>query len=416
MKVFKFGGASVKDADAVRNVARVVENHRGSYRLLLVVSAMGKMTNKLESIWSCSVTGSAWGKGFDEVKEFHHNLLDELSVRDQQAIDLVDRLTQQLKGFLEQGPGFDKHKHYDAVVSIGELLSSTIISSYFNSIGVASTFLDARRYIITNENWREGIVDWGLTKRLIKAELPRLLGESLAVTQGFLGGTIHSGTTTLGREGSDFSAAIFASCLDADSVTIWKDVPGILTSDPKKLPNTEMFEKLSYHQAAEMTYYGATVIHPKTIRPLANKSIPLYVKSFVEPKGSGTCISSEEGEGSLQSVIFKKNQVLVLIGMEDISNMSRFHMEKIVKYFNAFEIDISFISLSALSLTISINNIEDNLIQLKHLEEEGFLVNITEGLELVTVMNPSIENPYEPNRTVLASLKMHDRHQYLVSV
>lgn len=414
MKVFKFGGASVKDAASVQNVARVIKQHQQGQPLLVVVSAMGKMTNAFEDLWRKRLDNDDTQSALTAIKSYHQRIIEGLYETDNEMFGTCKKLFLNLESVLGQ-KFHNKHQQYDAIVSFGELLSSTILVEYLDKVLGKANFLDARKYIITDESWREGRVDWGLSERLIRAELPRMLGEAVVVTQGFLAGTIHNGTTTLGREGSDFSAAIFATCLEADSVTIWKDVPGILNADPKRHDSTQLFEKLSYRQAAEMTYYGATVIHPKTIRPIANKKIPLYVRSFVNDEDAGTCISDIQNENRIESVIFKGNQMLISFTMKDLSNMSRYHMERIIKYLNSMDIDINFITMSAVSLAILVNDIEDNLINMEEIFEGNYQVSLDRKLELVTILYPVIGKSYDWQKQVIMSSLSADRHQYILS-
>src|SRR5690606_15776911 len=306
MQVFKFGGASVKDADGVLNLGRIVAAHRDS-KLLIVVSAMGKTTNLLELLVQHHVNGTGSAPDLlEETKQYHHAIAQQLFPDSGHPVhnEVANRFVE-IEWILDEPPMDPYDYLYDQIVAVGELVSTTIVSHHLNSIGLQSRWIDDRDYILTDNTHREGRVDWKITAARIQEQLPQLLESQCLVTQGFIGSTTENFTTTLGREGSDYSAAIFASCLHADSLTIWKDVPGVLNADPKWFDQTELIPELSYLDAIELTYYGATVIHPKTIKPLQNKNIPLFVKSFIDIENGGTKIKSTNESLPVPSFIFK---------------------------------------------------------------------------------------------------------------
>lgn len=293
MLVFKFGGASVKDAGGIINLASVVKKYTGE-QLLIVVSAMGKTTNALENLTRAYVDQSDnMHLIYEGIKQYHFDILHELFEPKHPVFDEIANTFVEIDWMIEDEPQDDYDFIYDQIVSIGELVSTRIISAYLNKEGLKNQWLDVRGYIHTDNTYREGIVQWDKTCESITKDIPALLDKGIVVTQGFLGGTSENFTTTLGREGSDYTASIFASCLGAQSVTTWKDVPGILNADPKFFEDTVKFDELSYSEAIEMTYYGASVIHPKTIKPLQNAHIPLLVKPFTDPSAPGTVIKED---------------------------------------------------------------------------------------------------------------------------
>jgi aspartate kinase len=386
MDIFKFGGASVKDADGVKNLANIVRDYKKG-NLLIVISAMGKITNKLEELTHAFLSQNDEAHAiFDEIKNFHFNIIDELfrgkhhSVYDDVANTFVE-----IDWLIEDEPDNNPDYIYDQIVSIGEVVSTKIVAAWLNETGNRALWADARNYIQTDNTYREGKVDWTKTNQIIQKDLLPLLTDNIIVTQGFIGGTSENYTTTLGREGSDYSAAIFASCLDAAALTIWKDVPGVLNADPKWFDETEKIAQLSYHDAIELTYYGATVIHPKTIKPLQNKGIPLFVRSFIQPEGSGTAITKDNNPLPIPSFIFKVNQALISIFPKDYSFIIEENLSNIFELFHKHKIKINTMLNSAISFSVSIDDHPSQIEKLiKELSEE-FTVKYNKGLELVTI-------------------------------
>lgn len=386
MQVFKFGGASVKDSEGVINLGRIVSAQQGR-KLLIVVSAMGKTTNMLEELTRCYFQQSDEAvQLLEQAKSYHENIVRGLFTDENHPVynDVANRFVE-IEWILEESP-MDAYDYvYDQIVAVGELVSTTIVSHYLNHIGVTNRWLDARDFIATDATHREAVVDWEITTGRIQRTLPPLLENQLLVTQGFIGSTSENLTTTLGREGSDYTAAIFASCLDAESVTIWKDVPGVLNADPKWFDRTELIPELSYLDAIELTYYGATVIHPKTIKPLQNKGIPLHVKSFIEVEGKGTQISAMKTGLPVPSFIFKVNQVLVSVLPKDFSFIVEDNLSDIFRWFHSHKIKVNMMHNSAVSFSVSIDDTGQNVEALLRDLEARYTIKYQRGLELITI-------------------------------
>ena len=386
MLVFKFGGASVKDAAGIINLTEVVKQFTDQ-QLLIVVSAMGKTTNALEKLTKAYAEQDVLTHTiFADIKEYHYQVLGDLFEAGDPIFDEVENTFVEIDWMLEDEPHDDYDFIYDQIVSIGELVSTRIVNAYLNKCGIKSQWLDVRGYIHTDNTYREGQVDMEKTCNSIQKEIPTLLEKGIIVTQGFLGGTSENFTTTLGREGSDYTAAIFAACLKAESVTTWKDVPGILNADPKFFEDTIKFDELSYGEAIEMTYYGATVIHPKTIKPLQNAGIPLLVKPFNNPRESGTVISSSAVQHFEKPVIIlKQNQVLVSVSARDYSFISENHLSALFSLFAAHHVKVNMMQTSALSFTVCFDFNEDRFEPLLQKLCEEFNVKYNNNLTLVTV-------------------------------
>lgn len=385
MKVFKFGGASVRSAQAVRNMSDIIGNYSGE-SLLVVVSAMGKTTNALENILHLKISAKDYSNKLKELYNYHQQLIEELFEDPKQAVfqkveALFRELEQELKSEMQ-----DQNQLYDQVVSYGELLSTTILAAWLNHTQLSCEWLDARHYIRTNELYREAEVDWTASKEQIQADLPPILSDKIILTQGFIGGNEKGLTTTLGREGSDFTAAIFGYCLQAESVTIWKDVPGILNADPKRIANAVKYEELSYQEAAEMTYYGASVIHPQTIKPLANADIPLWVKSFENPGESGTCIHNCETKHS-PAIIFKDNQCLISFRVKDFTFINERNLGLIFQTLDHLHIKINMMQNSAISFSVCIDDEPVKVNKLLRSLQDEFDILYNERLQLITIKN-----------------------------
>lgn len=386
MQVFKFGGASVKNADGVVNLGRIVAAHSDS-KLLIVVSAMGKTTNLLEQLVQRYVNGTgSVADLLEETRQYHDTITRQLfpDINHPVHNEVANRFVE-IEWILEEPPMDPYDYLYDQIVAVGELVSTTIVNHYLNAIGLKSHWIDARDYVLTDNTHREGRVDWKVTAARIQERIPRLLENKLLVTQGFIGSTSENFTTTLGREGSDYSAAIFAACLNAESLTIWKDVPGVLNADPKWFDQTELIPELSYLDAIELTYYGATVIHPKTIKPLQNKNIPLLVKSFVDTDNGGTQIKSTNESLPVPSFIFKVNQVLVSILPRDFSFIVEDNLSDIFSRFHAHKIKVNMMHNSAVNFSVSIDDTGNNVATLLTDLQARYDVRHQNGLELITI-------------------------------
>jgi len=386
MQVYKFGGASVKDAAGIINLAQIVSKNQDK-QLLVVVSAMGKTTNALEKLTRAYVEqNDDMHTVFDEIKQYHHDIMVELFAPNHPVFNEVNNTFVEIEWAIEEEPHDDFDFIYDQIVSIGELVSTRIVNAYLNHTGIKSQWLDARGCIHTDNTYREGLVEWDKTCKTIQQDVPKLLEKGVVVTPGFLGGTSENFTTTLGREGSDYTASIFAACLQAESVTIWKDVPGVLNADPKLFPNTKKYGELSYAEAIEMTYYGASVIHPKTIKPLQNARIPLLVKPFLHPDEAGTIIrESEFITYDTPVIIVKQNQVLLSISTKDYSFISENHLSDIFGKFAQCHIKVNTMQNSARSFSVCFDHDAERFEKLLKMFENDFRMKYNNQLTLITV-------------------------------
>lgn len=382
--VHKFGGASVKSADAVRNVALILKE-QDDPKMIVVVSAMGKMTNKLEEIHNAWTLGNDWQIYLTEFKEFHKEIIDGLF---EEEIDLLDPICDALYEHLQVEPSNSKAFEYDKIVAFGELLSTQIVESYLSSQGFASEWMDVRNVIITDNKHQDANVDWdksGISSKVMQNHLESGLVDVL-VTQGFIARSALGNTTTLGREGSDYSGAILAYLTNADSLIIWKDVPGMLNADPKRFNNTVILPRISYREAIELSYYGASVIHPKTIKPLQNKEIPLFVRSFSESLGKGTRIdASSEYDQDVPSYIYRAGQTLVSISPKDFSFIVEENLSDIFQVLSETGVRINLMQNSAISFSIVMDTDEGRRIALMNFLEARYNVRYNDGLKLLTI-------------------------------
>ncbi len=348
---------------------------------------MGKTTNLLERLVLHFFNEKTGDNPFlEQARDFHFDIAAALFPDPSHPVfDEISNLFVEIEWVLEDGPVDTFDFTYDQIVSIGELLSTTIISHYLNSQGLQNTWVDARNFIATDNHYREANVDWEKTEKLIKTGIPPLFEQGFVVTQGFIGSTSENFTTTLGREGSDYSAAIFAACLDAAQVCIWKDVPGVLNADPKWFDHTELIPEMSYLDAIELTYYGATVIHPKTIKPLQNKGINLLVRSFLDTSSDGTRIGTTSGTKSIPSFIFKVDQVLISIMPKDFSFIVEDNLSQIFHLFHKHRVKINMMHNSAVSFSVSVDNQADYIRELVRALETDYQVSVQEHLELITI-------------------------------
>ena len=387
MRVFKFGGASVKDAAAVKNVAAILRLFPNE-KLVVVISAMGKTTNALERITEATFTNRAAIETLiAEIKKYHYSILEELfEDRSSQVYDEIANAFVELDWATEDEPTMNYDQAYDQIVSVGEIISTKIVSAYLTSVGINNRWQDARDFICTDNTYREGKVDWNATEMKAKEKL-QFTTENIVVTQGFIGSTSENFTTTLGREGSDYTASIIAYTMNAKDVTIWKDVPGVLNADPKYFADTVMLSQLSYQDAIELTYYGATVIHPKTIKPLQNKSIPLRVKSFLAPNNQGTVIDSNATHNAVPCFIFKTEQMLISISPKDFSFIVEENLSQLFSVFASCNLKINLMQNSAISFSICVDNNEHKAEQLIEKLKQEYRVLFNEKLELITIRN-----------------------------
>ena len=420
MKVYKFGGASVKDASAVKNVGNVLANFGGD-ELLVVVSAMGKTTNGLERLAKAYFENKPEkNEIYKEVKQFHDQIIAELlSGSFNHIYDDIENLFIELECELETTPDENFDQVYDQIVSYGEIFSTRIVSTYLNEIGIKNRWMDARNFISTDSTFREGKVDWETTGRLISGKLQPIVKKQMVVTQGFIGKNKENLTVTLGREGSDYSAAIFAFGLNAEQVSIWKDVAGVMNGDPKLFPNAIKINALSYPRAIEMAYYGATVIHPKTIQPLQHKGIPLFVKSFLNPEAEGTCVGVEKDmEDHVPTFISKGNQVLISISSKDFSFIVEDKLSKIFELFAKLNIKVNLMQNSAISFSVCINNDEKKIPQLIEALNTDYKVKENHGVELFTISNydEKSQAQFSAGKKILVEQKTRNTLQWVLGV
>ena len=388
MRVFKFGGASVKDAEAVKNVASILSMFSNE-EVVVVISAMGKMTNALEKVVDAYFNKKENIRALiNDVKIFHSDIVDNLGFSNNHPLRAeVENSFVEIDWLIEEEPSKGYAFAYDQIVSQGEIISTHIISTYLNENNISNEWLDARDIIQTDNTYREGKINWDLTEKLVAIRLlPLLKKNKIIITQGFIGCTSENFTTTLGREGSDYTAAILSFCLNANEMIVWKDVPGVLSADPKYASETFKLEQISYHDAIELTYYGATVIHPKTIKPLENKNIPLRVCSFKAPTEKGTAIGNYTGTKPLvPCFIYKFDQILFSISSKDFSFIAEEGMSRIFSLFAEHRIKINLMQNSALSFSICVDNDPFKIPQLKEVLQNEFHILYNDHLKLVTI-------------------------------
>ena len=386
--VFKFGGASVKDAEGIRNLQNIITRYSGK-PLFVVISAMGKTTNLLEKL----LDAYFYGKEdpfiyFNQLKERHFEVAHQLTEQNERIIAKLTSVLNQLEEKL-QSPHSDNYEYeYDQIVSFGEILSTKLISTYLNIVGVRNQWLDARQVMVTDSTFMEAKINWEASEQALKEAIDAATAkkeENLFIIQGFIAGDKQGNATTFGREGSDYSAAIIAYILQAGSVTIWKDVPGLLNADPKYFPDAVKLDEISYEEAIELSYYGATIIHPKTLKPLQNKKIPLYVKPFLSPDEPGSVISSQKQKVFTPSYIFKRNQILITIFPKDFSFISVDNLSEIFSVFSLNGMKINLMQNTALSFSICTDNKSHRLERVLEALSKNFLVKYNECMELVTV-------------------------------
>jgi len=393
MKIFKFGGASVKDAEGVRNVLNVLQ-HEGYKNTLIVISAMGKTTNAFEKIIDSYYNKSSdLEQHIEDVRKFHFEIISNLfEIKNHPIYMEVEQLLGKLSGFLITNKSTSYNFIYDQIVGYGELLSTKIVSAYLNDHKLNANWIDVRDYIKTDSSYRDAKIDWEQTS----VKISKINTEQLYITQGFIGSNSNQKTTSLGREGSDFTAAIFAYCLNAQSVTIWKDVHGVLNADPRYFQKTELLQQISYSEAIEMAFYGASVIHPKTLKPLENKNIPLYVRSFYSLTKNGTTVS--KGHSLIPEVpcfILKKNQILISIAALDFSFMVESNLSDIFKILHNYKLKVNLIQNSALSFSVCIEDNYHNFQQFLNEMKLKYNLNYTENVSLYTIRHATKESVKE---------------------
>ncbi len=416
MKVFKFGGASVNSAEAIRNVAEIVRQYLET-PLVVVISAMGKTTNLLEKmVPGVPASDDERRKLLQQNTDYHLSIADSLFAdKDDPTFGRLRELFGQLDE-VSARKATNYNFDYDQTVSFGELISTTLISGYLNSVGINNVWIDVRNVIRTNENYREGIVDFDATRRQANSQLSTL-NSQLIITQGFIAGTATGTTTTLGREGSDYSASILSYCLDADNMTIWKDVPGFLNADPKFFTNTVKINKIPFNEAIELAYYGASVIHPKTVKPIQNKGIQLNIKSFLDPSADGSVIGPFDSIEPLTPLyIFKNNQILISIQPKDFSFIAEENLQTIFAVLAELNIRVNLMQNSALSFSLCLDYNEILLDKIRERLESQFRLVYNTGLQLITIRyyNQQIIDEIVDGRTILLQQRSRTTTQLLV--
>lgn len=383
MKIFKFGGASVKDAESVKNITQILQSE-GTENTVVVISAMGKTTNAFEEVIDAYYNKTdKLSDNLGVIEDYHKAIINDLFDKGDAIYKEIDILLGELSWFLARNTSQRYNYVYDQIICFGELLSTKIVSAYLSKIGIDNNWFDVRNYIKTDSNYRDAKVDWNLTQKIITEKLD---ATKLNITQGFIAANDTENTTTLGREGSDYTAGVFAYCLDAENVTIWKDVPGVLNADPRVFTETTLLEQISYEEAIEMAFYGASVIHPKTLQPLERKEIPLLVRSFVNPKEIGTKVS--QGTRLVPNIpcfIVKKDQVLVSISALDFSFMVENNISYIFQKLHDYQLKVNLIQNSAISFSVCIDNKFNKFDAFYDELKTQFKIDVQKGVDLYTV-------------------------------
>ncbi len=419
MKVFKFGGASTNSYERIKSLAHILEYHKDE-KVLIVVSAMGKMTNALEKVVDAfyEERNEDALKLFQKIKDYHLNQLKYLiTLHWEKATTQLNDFFTEVEWLLHDKPVKDLNYYYDQIVCVGELLSSTLISYFLNEEKLANEWIDVRDLIRTDDTFREGKVDWDVSKKLVSEKLlPLFEQNNFVVTQGFIGSTDENESTTLGREGSDYTAAIFAYLLDAESATIWKDVDGVLNADPKEFPDAITIKELSYKEVIEMAYFGAKVIHPKTIKPLQNKNIPLFVRSFLDLRLSGTVITSNQNHHMPITIVKKRNQALLTLQTTDFSFAEGKPVNLLYEILDELRIKPNLTQNGAITLFICIDDVDEKTEKLAILASSFFNVNIQKGLTLLTLRHFSEQylQMNEANAEIILEQRTSDTIQQLM--
>ena len=387
MKIFKFGGASVKDATGVRNLHAILSLYPDT-ELVVIISAMGKTTNALEKLVNARFENGDWKPALEEVCQFHLTIVNDLQPElpfnfGESLKTLLAELEQQV----QMAPDADYDQLYDQIIGYGEIFSTHIVAAYLQAREMDCYLADARKLIRTNSNYRNAQVNWPESEKLISAcwnSLP--MRPRVVVCQGFIGHDADGSTTSLGREGSDYSAAVFAHCLNASEVVIWKDVPGMLNADPKQFPDAVLLNRISFTEAIELAYYGASVIHPKTIKPLENKEIPLYVKSFLNPQAAGTLIQKNTfSDALIPSFILKPDQVLISITPQDFSFITESDLQQIFGVFAMLKMQVNLMQNSAISFSVCLDFQQQKFRQFLKALEGQYRIKYNHPCELLTI-------------------------------
>jgi aspartate kinase len=419
MKVFKFGGASINSVERIQNVRDILQNYEGE-KILIIISAMGKTTNALEKVVDAFFENRPTDalQLFEQVKEQHLNTLKYLTpLHWQQAENHLKDFFTEIEWLLHDKPVRDYDYYYDQIVCSGELLSTAMMSDYLNEAGIKNKWVDVRDIIRTDNNFRDAAIDCEVTAQKVSDHIvPIFKNEGIVITQGFIGATDENESTTLGREGSDYSAAIFANLLNAQSQTIWKDVEGVMNADPKEFTDATFIDALSYTEVIEMAYYGAQVIHPKTIKPLQNKNIPLQVKCFLQPQLPGTLISNKAVHGLPPIIVVKQQQALIQFSSKDFSFVGEVYVSRLYELFNQIKIRPNLIQNGAISILCCLDDKLEKIEKLALKASEIFDVQVQRNLTLLTIRHYTREKFDEltKNKKVLLTQRTQETVQALL--
>lgn len=422
-KIYKFGGASVKDADGIKNLQHILSLHKGDEKLIVVISAMGKTTNLMEQILDAwYYNKEALPQLCQTLKINHYQVAYDLGSNSAEIITQLNRFFDKLMQILSEGHSENYDFDYDRIVSFGEYLSTTIISVFLNQMGVNNHWVDACKIIRTDNTYREGRINWEVTSQEVRKQVESIYNSDtsnpIIITQGFIAGTSEKLRTTLGREGSDYTAAIIAYSIDAKDVTIWKDVPGLLNADPKLFPDAIKLDAIPYREAIELSYYGASVIHPKTLKPLRDKQIPLYVKSFYQPEEPGSIIKMMKEQTKIPSFIVKKDQILLTIFPKDFSFIGAENLTEIFQIFAANRFKINLMQSSALSFSVCIDNKPQRFQSLKNALSKSYNIKYNDKVELITIRHYNKESIKKvlQNRTPILEQKSRTTLQLIIKI
>ncbi len=416
MQIFKFGGASVVDEKGIKNISSILSKYK-SIKKIVVISAMGKTTNALEEVVEKYIAkNDKYIQYIDEIREYHLMIAENLLGKEHSINFKLFALFDNVKAFCSANTSNHYNFIYDQIITVGELASTSLVSAYLNSTGLNNKWLDARSVLRTDNHYTDAKIDWQRTKKLI-SENEILNNSNLVITQGFIGATRERNTTTLGREGSDFTGAIFANVLDAEKLVIWKDVEGVFNCDPKTNEDAILLKELSFLEATEMTYYGAKVIHPKTIRPLQNKKIPLEVKSFIDTTKNGTTILNTKKSIAYPPIIMQKeNQVLLSFSANDYSFTEAESLRIILKSFDENRLKINIIQTGAITLSVCVDNKPEKIKSIKEELSKKFKIKFNTNLCLLSIRHYDFysEEKYLRNKTILLQQRTRETLQVLV--
>jgi len=417
MKVFKFGGASINSIERINNVAAIIRSYEGD-KIFIIISAMGKTTNALEKVTEAFFAGNKHEalQLFEEIKNVHNELAGNLNVAREASV-LINDIYTEVEWLLHDKPVRDFDYYYDQIVCCGELLSTAIISCYLNSVQIKNTWLDVRDILRTDDNFRDAGIDWAFTQQKVEEiVLPVFNNTNIILTQGFIGATDENESTTLGREGSDYSAAIFANMLNAESLTIWKDVEGVMNADPKKFNDAVFISHLSFNEVIEMAYYGAQVIHPKTIKPLENKNIPLHVRCFLNPSLPGTVISEQPVHHLPPIIVVKENQVLMQMSSKDFSFIGETGISSLYELFAAIKISPNITQSGAISLFCGLDDRAEKIEKLALAASQLFEVTVEKNISLLTIRhyNEAIVQQMTNGKDIVLEQKTKETIQVLM--